>query len=79
MRVRLGLMRGKFVVALAAVPIDLLPWMSLWLGTQMKVTESGVEERVVKREWTRVIRGWRECALETADKAGTESVMIRKD
>ena len=72
-------MRGKFVAALAAVLIDSLSQMPLWLETQIKVTERGMEDRVARRVWRRVTREWRECTLKMADRAGRDSVMMRKD
>ena len=56
-----GLMRGKFVAALAAESIASLPWMPLWPGTQTKVTERGLEDRVARRVWLRVTSGGRKC------------------
>ena len=46
---KLFLMRGRFVAALAAESTASLPWMPLWLGTQTKVMERGMEDRVAKR------------------------------
>mgnify|MGYP006965723868 CR=1 FL=1 len=39
----------------------------------------GMEDRMVRRVWTRVTRGWKECTLEMADRAVRKSAMIRKD
>ena len=44
----------------------------------MKVMERGIEDRVARRVWMRVTRGWKECTLEMADRAGRESAMMRK-
>ena len=63
---KLGLMRGKFVTTLAT---DSLPWMSLWLGTQMKVMERGIKDEVASRVWTRVTKRLKECTLEMTDRA----------
>ena len=52
-------MRGKFVAALAAESTAWLPWMLLWLGTRTKTKGRGMEDRVVKRVWMRVTRGWK--------------------
>ena len=78
-RKKLALMRGKFVTVLAAVPTASLPWMPLWLGTQTKVTEMGLVDKVARRMWIFVTGGWKECTLEMADRAVRESAMIRKD
>ena len=45
----------------------------------MEVTERGMEDRVTRRVWMRVTRGWKECTLEIADRAVRESAMIRKN
>jgi len=55
---KLGSMRGKFVTALAA---ESTAWMPLWLGTQTKVTEKGMENEVARRVWMCVTSGWKEC------------------
>ena len=57
---KLGLMRGKFMAALAAEFTASLPWMPLWLGTQTKVTERGMENGVARRVRMRVTSGWKE-------------------
>jgi len=46
---KMGSMWGKFVPAVAAVPTDSLPWTLLWLGTQMKVMDRGMEDRMARR------------------------------
>jgi len=43
------LMRGRFVAALTAESTISLPGISLWLGTQMKVTDWESDEQVVRR------------------------------
>ena len=55
--IKLGLMRRKFVATLAAESTTSLPWIPLWLGTQTKVTERGMEDKVARREWMRVTSG----------------------
>ena len=35
----------------------------------MEVTERGMGDRVTRRAWMRVTRGWKECMLKMADKA----------
>ena len=72
-------MKGKFVAALAAESTASLPWMPQWLGTQTKVTEMGMEDKMAKRVWMRVTRGWKECTLEMTDRVVKESATIRKD
>jgi len=44
-----------------------------------KVTERGIEDRVARRVWTRMITRWKEYTLEMAARAGRESAMIIKD
>ena len=75
---KFGLMRRKFMAALAALSIASLSWMHLWLGIQMKVTEREMVDRVARRVWMHVTREWKECTFEMANRAGRGSVMIRK-
>ena len=44
---KLNLIRGKLVAALAAESRTSSPWIPLWLGTQRKVIQRVMSERVV--------------------------------